>query len=477
MQALITVVRVELIRALRSRTFWAGALVLGVLLVVAFVLEAVRHGHLQHEASVLQAQVHQSWLAQPDRHPHRVAHYGQYALRQPGPLGFLDPGLESFAGAAVFLEPHQRNFLLFSEATQSSELSRFGTISPAFVLQVLLPLLVFCITFGSVAAEREGGLWSLQLSQGVSSSVLLLGKIVGALLQVAAWVLPGSLIGIGLSVALGAVRWSPDTILRFVSLAAAYAVYVAGCVTLGVLVSAVHRRARGALLSLLALWVAVWIITPRLATEAARRIQPAPQRAELEVAIAHAARALGDSHDPDNLHFQELRARTLAQHGVSRIEDLPVNYGGVVMRDAEHVSAALYNDFFSRLFASHREQGELALQLGAFSPLMALRSLSMALAGTDGHHLVHFEEQAEAHRYRFIQELNHLHTTKIHWHDDRSQRVERSEWQRFESFVHRLPDVDWALARATTPLAALTGWALLLWAAFVWCSRRAGVAA
>jgi hypothetical protein len=98
------------------------------------------------------------------------------------------------------------------------------------------------------------------------------------------------------------------------------------------------------------------------------------------------------------------------------------------MTEGERISSEEFNAFHETLAAAHAQQNELALALGAFTPRLAMRSFSMAMAGTDPHHIARFDADVEAYRYRFIQQLNELHATKIHWENDRSERVNRAEW-------------------------------------------------
>ena len=125
------------------------------------------------------ALVRAQWLAKPDKHPHRMAHYGYLAFREKHELSFFDFGMDSYVGNAVFLEAHKQNTANFSEAGFSNSMLRFGEISTAMVLQILLPLLIFFLGFNSVAAERENGTLKLLLSQGINWKQLLLGKIFG----------------------------------------------------------------------------------------------------------------------------------------------------------------------------------------------------------------------------------------------------------------------------------------------------------
>lgn len=472
MTNLWTSVRHEWLRARRQRTVRLSALLLGALLVTGFALEAARYHGERRAQAALQAQVDAEWRNQPDRHPHRASHFGTYAFRPPAPLGFFDPGIEIHSGTLTFLEPHQRNLPAFSGAAESSELLRFGRPSVAFALQVLVPLLLFCMTFSSVAGEREAGTWLLSLSQGASARSLLIGKALGALAAVGVWLLPVVGGGFIAAFAFGLAELSWDTLGRSVLLAGAYLMYLGACALLGVWLSSLHRRPQTALLSALALWSGVWIILPQVAAALAADTLPAPSRAELESSIARAVRSHGDSHDPNNAHFAGLRTAMLARHGVESIEQLPVNYAGIVMAEAERISSEAFNAVHGGVAAAHAAQNARALELGLFTPLLALRAFSMAMAGTDSHHIARFDADVEAYRYRFIQQLNELHATKIHWANDKAQRVSRAEWSHFDGFKPQPPSVGWALGRVVTPLTALGIWVCLALVVLLFSARR-----
>lgn len=465
MNALGLVVRRELVSLLRQRSLRVAGLVVTLLALLAAGLQTVRHAEAAGQRARLQELVQQEWLDQPDRHPHRVAHYGSFAFRPPGALAFVSPGVDAVVGTTVFLEAHQRNPASFSEAAQSSELSRFGSLDLTLVIEVIVPLLLFSFGFASIAGERERGTWLLLLAQGVSGRQLVLGKIVALWAVGAVWLLATlSTAALGAAAA-GALELRVGLLQRGAVIGVTYALYLGACAALGVLVSALHRRARSALATLLALWIALFVVVPRLASEAAAELVSAPSRAAFELELARAIRAAGDSHDPSNPHFRELERRTLAEHGVTRLEDLPVNYNGIVMREGEKATAAIHDAAYERLHAAHSAQNELALGLAPFAPRLAASALVLAAAGSDEHHFADFERQAEAYRYGFIQRLNDLHTTHIRREDDRSQRVSRGEWARFEPFAYAHPSASWAVARAGYAALVLLAWVAALAAA------------
>ncbi|WP_254554927.1 hypothetical protein, partial [Salmonella enterica] len=68
-------------------------------------------------ASRAQHQSHadHAFEAQPDRHPHRVVHYGHFIVRPLGPLAAFGPGVDAFTGNSMFLEGHRQNTANFGD--------------------------------------------------------------------------------------------------------------------------------------------------------------------------------------------------------------------------------------------------------------------------------------------------------------------------------------------------------------------------
>ncbi|MDR8085815.1 DUF3526 domain-containing protein, partial [Acinetobacter baumannii] len=66
--------------------------------------------------------------------------------------------------------------------------------------------------------------------------------------------------------------------------------------------------------------------------------------------------ALGDAHNPNDPRFSAFRARLLEQYGVSRVEDLPVNYKGLVGMEGERMSTELFNRYADEAFGRQERQ-------------------------------------------------------------------------------------------------------------------------
>ncbi len=50
-----------------------------------------------------QSQVDSEFEAQPDRHPHRMVHYGHFVFRPLNPLAAFDAGIDAYTGHPLFL--------------------------------------------------------------------------------------------------------------------------------------------------------------------------------------------------------------------------------------------------------------------------------------------------------------------------------------------------------------------------------------
>jgi ABC-2 type transport system permease protein len=456
----LTVARKELVEAWRGRALPGLAAALAAVFLCAALVGRAQQARLTHERETYQGLVDKQWQAQPDRHPHRAAHYGSFAFRPPAPLSFFDFGVESYAGSSIYLEAHKQNTANFSEARHSTGLLRFGELTAAMVLQILAPLGVVFLAFGCCAREREAGTLALALSQGARPSAVLLGKAAGA--GAAASLLFAPLIALS-----ALLLWLSPA--RAALTIAGYALYLAAWTIAAVLVSSRERHARSALLVLLAAWVVCVVLMPRALPNAARRLYPAPSKPEFDRAIHRDVLLGGDGHDPQDARFARLQGELLAANKVSRLEDLPVNFKGVAMKAGEEYSSRVYEKHFAALQGIYRRQNSVSEWASLVNPYLAIRAVSMALAGSDYHHVVDFQRQAEAHRYAFVQKLNDLHASKITWKGDKEERLSRGHWSEFPAFVYRSPGLIWALGNVW-PAAA----GLLLWAAgLAWLLARA----
>ena len=444
----------------------AGGVVLALLL-TSLGLGWQRYGEVTATHKTAIAQEREMWESQGEKNPHSASHYGVYAFKPTGRLAFFDPGTESYTGVTVWLESHRQNQFLYRPARDGNTLQRFGELTAAAVLQLLIPLLIILLAFSTFAGERESGTLRQVLSLGVNRRDLALGKALGVAGALGLLLVPATVLG-SLALASAQADAASGGLLRAVAMAGAYLIYLGSFVGVTLAVSARARSARFALITLLGFWVFVCLMAPRAATDFARSLHPTPSAQEFATALAEDQRIGIQGVDYDD-YLERRRTELLAEYNAERIEDLPINYNGWRLQVSEEYGNQFFDRHYASLWDQFEAQNGLRQKAGFLAPLLAIRSVSMALAGTDFSHFRRFAEQAELYRRELVACLN----------DDLRDNAGpqgfgytqgRAFWERTPSFAYNTPGVGWALAGEPTSLAALLAWFLV---AAVWAWRGA----
>jgi ABC-2 type transport system permease protein len=465
----------------RNRVAMLGLVMLLALSIIAALISIAQRDNSDAIRARFQAQADQAFDGAPARHPHRMVHYGHFVFRPLPALAAFDPGVDTFTGNTIYLEGHRQNSANFGDVRQSSLLVRFGQLTPAFVLQALAPLMLIFIGFGIVARERERGTIRQLFAHGVTASRLLMGKTLGLGGIAALMLAPGALALGWLVLAEGAPLWPAIVLL------CGYAAYLTIWVLLIIIASSGAAHARTALMALIGIWAFTVILLPRIAPDVALATNPALTRLETDIAIQEDLRRLGDSHNPDDPFFTAFKERTLKQYGVEKVEDLPVNYSGLLAVEGEKLTSKLFDDYANRQFAAQKAQSGLKDIVGLISPTIALRRVSMSASGTDldGHR--RFLTQAEAYRFAIVQQLNQLQATKVTYADDRNRnsdpeagkrvRIDPRNWQAIPDFRYQAASIPEKMRAALPGLLMLLGWLLVLMLGLRLAIRRLGASA
>lgn len=435
----------ELVRG--ARLYWMGALLL-VLLATSLAVGWRRQRESQGERARAQALDYADWVAQPERHPHDAAHQGMHVFKPEAALSIIEPGIGPYVGSTLWLRAHQQTEVKFRPAQDATGLMRFGSLSAAWVLQLLGPLLVIVLGFSAISGEREQGTLRQTLSLGVSMRQVLWGKALALGAMVALLLVPTGLVG-GAAVLLSAEPSARvDAALRLAGLAGAYALYLAAFVFLVLAVSAWASSSRLSLVSLLGLWIALVLVLPRWLADASRAWVPSESRREFD-------RRLG----------AELRAATQRAWterfggGKPFGSGVPLSQWGVGLRVYDQAGYGVMDRHFDALWDSYARQQALQSWAGVLSPTIAVRSLSMGLAGTDFDEHRAFSTAAEAQR-RLMQDLisaDLIEHADGHGEQHFTYRGPRELWARVPPFEYRPASAGVVLGRSVQSLALLIG--------------------
>ncbi|GGF60606.1 ABC transporter permease [Alteromonas lipolytica] len=393
--------------------------------------------HTTEQRQHMQSESKTAFEDQPDRHPHRMVHYGHYLFRAPPPLAALDPGIDGFTGNAIFLEGHRQNGATFADQKQSSGLTWLGTLTPAFVMQLLTPLLLIILGFGVMTREREAGTLDFLKVQGVSPLVLIGGKGI-ALMGAGLVVLMPLIIGGLVTLAQGAA------VLPVAMFLLSYLLYLAVWCAIVLWVSTLASTNSTSFSGLIAIWVLLCLVVPRIASNSASVLEASPGKLETDFAVLKKLREMGDGHNASDPAFKALKDNLLAQYDVDSVKQLPINFRGIVAQKSEADLTKVLTEFAEQSMAQQQAQALIARSFGWLSPMIAIQNASMKLAGTDLENYQRFMREAEAVRFDFVQSLNKLHAEGMTLEQDankyqsaaakKAATVSADNWQILEDF-------------------------------------------
>ena len=375
-----------------------------ILFIVALSLAAHRYSESAEVRSLAQEMVNEQWEGQTEKIPHLAAHFGALAYKEVTVLSLFDPGVNQYAGNAIWLEAHNRKDAHDAPASDLSSAERLGELNVATVLLLAVPLLIIVLAHGAFARERELGTLRLVVASGVRPISLFGGKLIGLSLLLSRVLVPTAILG-------AIVLWWQDQsyalLIQYGLLIVGYGLYYAVFLFLALAVSAISRSASAALISLFSIWMLIAFVVPRVSATVSEHVYPTPSYYDLRQAI-ESEMAL----DPNGLMFHPELANALMsamrEHGVTTVEELNnyVDATAIIVYNWEMIGQRVHDSNFARLASIYRKQAALRNAFGIISPFIAAQSVSATLSQTSLEDHLTWADDAEQYRQHFVNTLN-----------------------------------------------------------------------
>ena len=386
------------------------------------------------------------------------AHYGDFVFRPTGPLARIDGGVQATMGRVLRIEGHRRGVPLSSAAATAGPLARFGRFDPAFLLQEVLPLVLILVGATLATERRRGSRLQWMIAHGAPGRAFVLGR----------WAFLGSLaLVLVAGVVVTAVLASPEPLqgsgwARLAGLVATHLAFL-GVVAGGIVIVATRARSANlATLALLSIWIVGTTLMPRATATLASAVAPLPTRDVFESEMREARAAQMDGHNHRDARVAALEAELLARHGVDTVDDLPLNFRGVVMQADEEVGNAVWDEHFGRLEETLASQAAAARLVSLVNPLQATRAASMTFAGTDLAHDLAFQDAAEVYRRELIGALNDEYAYGRATTSENPNVSSASFFADLTAFTYPTPPVRSVVGTRTVELVGLGLWALAM---------------
>jgi len=166
----------------------------------------------------------------------------------------------------------------------------------------------------------------------------------------------------------------------------------------------------------------------------------------------------------------------LAAYKIDSVQQLPFNYSGFIMSEGERISAEIYNQQWQQLLVVYTQQNRLAETSALLNPFMALKNLSMGLAGTDFYAYVDFQQQVETFRYQLAQRMNRLQMRYISNQklgpQDKPYQISRKHWREMPDWQYQYLNLGQVFQQQVLSILAQLFWLLALWVLLLYSSKK-----
>lgn len=448
----------ELKEIFRDGRFKFSALLVIILVAIAIAIGSNQYKNTNKQYDISQNSERDVWDSQGEKNPHSAAHFGTYLFKPKNALALLDQGVDKYEGISIFLEAHSRNEAQYSAAGDQTELSRFGELTPDFILLFVIPLLIIIIGYNSFTKEKEGGTDILLKSQGISNLKLTIAKLIAVYI-------PVFIICTVLFLAAGIIlsslaNYSAFSLSNLLSLYITYLLYYLVFTQIVLFISALTKRSGISLVSALSFWILSCFIAPKVAANIAEIKYPYPTKQEFATNLQEAKKGGISGHNPWSKEAKALEAELLKKHNVNDVSELPFNFSGYIMQKGEEHEAKVYFEAYNKLKEQFSNQANTYKSMAFVSPFLPTRFLSMGIAGTDYESHISFAEAAEAYRIKTQKFLNddNMNNSK---YGERGYKADADFWKTLPKFDYATPGLSTVLELQKTNIGALILWVLL----------------
>lgn len=386
----------------RNKIFFILSLFFFISLIICSLFGNIQNNEQNLAQKKAQEHIRLQWDEMEPSNPHSAAHYGTYAFKPVSILNSLDEGINSVTGNVLRLEGHRQNNMVFSEVSQSLQVSNFGKLNPALIFQIIIPLFLIFLSFNSYALEKSSGRIKLLLIQGVSLGRIIFSKIL-SLWLIAIFLLITTII---IQIVFNKSQFDLDTLFRLSLFFVSYSFYFYVIVGLTFIFSIVAKNNTWALSLTILIWISWTTFLPSVIVNISDEIIPLTTRIEFNKSLSKDRSKGIDGHNPRGDRKEALENATLKKYNVEKIEDLPVNFSGILMQADEEYGNMVWDKHFGNLCNQLKAQKFFYQISGVVNPFISLQNLSMGVSGTDIHHHIDFLNHAEKYRRLFIKSLN-----------------------------------------------------------------------
>ncbi|HVP89640.1 MAG TPA: ABC transporter permease subunit [Terriglobales bacterium] len=154
----------------------------------------------------------------------------------------------------------------------------FPLIDLVFIVTILVSLIALIMSYDAVCGEKEDGTLKLMLANNLPRSKIVLAKLAGGVLTLAAPFLVSLATGMLIILLHPRVNWTGADWGALGLIVAGAVLYIAVFELIGILISSIHKTSASSIMTSLFVWVLLVLVVPNLSPYVASFLAPAPSR-------------------------------------------------------------------------------------------------------------------------------------------------------------------------------------------------------
>jgi len=196
--------------------------------------------------------------------------------RAPQILRTVVAGVEDAAGRVSYPNQLYESNLTESKHESNTIFTFFGSLDLMFAVKFILSLCALFLAYDVVSGEKESGTLKLTLSNSVSRTRLISGKIIGNYVSMLSLFITPLLMSLIVLLFFPGISLNGGDWMRLLFIFVMFLMYISVFFALGIFVSSLTARASTSFLVLLFVWMAMVMFIPGAAVIVAEYVDPVP---------------------------------------------------------------------------------------------------------------------------------------------------------------------------------------------------------
>ncbi len=310
-------------------------------------------------------------------------------FREPSPLQIFSSGVNNDIGRFSSISNYDLTTLQSSYYSEDPIFAVFRYMDLTFIFSTVLSLFAILFTYNSINGEKEGGTLKLIFSNSIPRANFIGAKFLGSwfalVIPISIPILLGILMLMLFNVPVTSSNWS--AILMHISISFGYFTFF---IILGIFVSSITKQSSTSFLVLLAIWISLVFILPRVSTMTAGQIVRVPSLAEIKGIQANYEKEEWQTHYNKLGEIWEERNSVLSNMSENEKEEYKDNNNWNWMQEEDELRSGVlesiknYSEKLNDNLRNKKSEMErLALTLSRFSPVSSYLLAAMNIGQTN----------------------------------------------------------------------------------------------